>query len=124
MRKPYDPRGRAKQAIEAMDEQPGSEWTPQQLSDVLGIHKRDVANTMKPLVAHEMAFVQRRGHRQTVYAREAFAEPAVEAVPFNAALWTDGDLVLYGLEECEGGAFKVAAANVPALKRLLGGVVA
>lgn len=44
-----------------------------------------------------------------------------EAVAFNAALWADGDLCLFGLVELEGGGHKVNAENVPALRKLLMG---
>jgi hypothetical protein len=60
-------------------------------------------------------------------AKEEVTDDPVEATeddsepePFNAALWADGDLVLYGLPELEDGGRMVAAEHVAALKRLLG----
>jgi hypothetical protein len=54
--------------------------------------------------------------------QELEGEAESEALDFNAALWADGDLMLYGLVELEGGGHRLDAEHVPALKRLLAGV--
>lgn len=54
--------------------------------------------------------------------QELEGEGESEPMDFNAALWADGDLMLYGLEELEDGGYKLGAEHVPALKRLLAGV--
>jgi hypothetical protein len=46
---------------------------------------------------------------------------AAEAPEFEAALWHDGDLVMYGLEELEDGGYRVPAKNVDSLRWMLGG---
>lgn len=49
-------------------------------------------------------------------------EPEAAEVPeFEAALWHDGDLVLYGVEEMEDGGYRVPAKNVDSLRWMLGG---
>lgn len=48
-------------------------------------------------------------------------EPLDEVVPFAAALWTDGDLLLYGTVETEDGGRLIRAADVHKLRRLLHG---
>lgn len=53
-------------------------------------------------------------------AAEVHADPG-EEVPFNACLWIDGDLHLYGLVELEDGGYAIPAANLVKLCRLLHG---
>lgn len=49
-------------------------------------------------------------------------EPESAAAPeFEAALWHDGDLVLYGLEEMVDGGYRVPARSVDCLRWMLGG---
>lgn len=54
---------------------------------------------------------------------EAQAQPdeALEPVEFNAALWADGDLVIYGAQENEDGSITLMADQTAKLLRLLHG---
>lgn len=53
---------------------------------------------------------------------EVHEEPESAAAPeFEAALWHDGDLLLYGVEEMADGGFRVPAKGVEALRWMLGG---
>lgn len=45
------------------------------------------------------------------------AEPVEQ--PFNAALWADGELVLYGVQENEDGSFTLTAQQVATIKRMI-----
>jgi hypothetical protein len=118
----YTPRGKVKQIIDHMRTQADDlEWTTEELAEAGSIDKRAVATQLKTAVKNEAVFRDRRG-RFTVYSLTPFeqaAQPDAEAVEFNAALWADGDLILYGLTELEDGGHLISAENLAKLRRLV-----
>jgi hypothetical protein len=126
----YRPRGHALKILEGMAGHASDlEWTTEELAGLAGIDKRAVATTMRVAVREEKLFAQKRG-RATYYSLTSFEvgdaapEEDAEPVPFNAALWADGDLVVYGAQANEDGSVTLKRDQVAAVKRLISWVPA
>jgi len=96
------------------------EASGQQIADLLGMDPKSINATFKSSVERGLLHSEKRGlHR--FYSLRPFEVPDEDKVPFNAALWTDGDLVIYGATLNEDGSVTVAHADVARLRGLLHG---
>lgn len=116
----YEPRGAVKAIIEAMRAQaPDLEWSTEEIANAAGIDKGAVSSTLRVAVREQALFSERRG-RCAVYSLTSFEqEEQQEPVPFNAAYWADGDVVLYGLPEMEDGGVLLSAENLAKLRKMV-----
>ena len=120
----YTPRGNVKTILDTMAAQSAElEWSAQELADIAGIEKLAVSSTLRCALQHEAIFAQRRGrefvYSLTAYAEDGATEEASEPVPFNAALYLDGDLIVYGAQEMEDGGMLITKEQLAHLKKLI-----
>lgn len=122
---PFEPSTPAKLLIPTI-KKPG-DWVPPVMTPPRG-HTGHVARAPLPEPLHQVIAAPTPAPLPAA-APIVTAEPEVEqeqpeaaAVPeFEAALWHDGDLVLYGGEELVDGGYRVPAKNVDSLRWMLGG---
>ncbi len=120
----YVPRKTVKVILDFMAENDKRlEWTTKQLANAGNIPERSVASTLRTAIKHEVVFSERRG-LPTFYSLTPYEVDPATVPQFNAARWVDGDVILYGLQEMEGGGVRLPADKVPTLLQLLGSVPA
>lgn len=106
-------------------------WTPPRMTPPRGGAETGMASEFKlrtdfniatsEALQKTHAAIEPRPFPNRVLPVETEPEELEEEVPFNAALWADGDLHLFGLLELEGGGHAIAAKDVRLLCRLLHG---
>ncbi len=116
----YIPKGHVKTILDGMAAQdPGLEWSTEEVAALAGIHKNAVTSTLRTAGAHGLVFTDKRG-RNTFYSLTTFVtEEPEEAPEFKAALWSDGDLVVYGAQANEDGSFTVTRDQLAEVKKLI-----
>jgi hypothetical protein len=122
----YTPNGKAALLLTEMKKRgDGAEVMAQEAAEIMDVSVLNVSQTLKSCVAHGFIHRQKRG-KCSVYSLTPFPVEfeQISAQDFSAALWSDGDLIMFGLTEVEGGGFKVEASHVVTLARLLSGVQA
>jgi hypothetical protein len=115
----YVPRGHVKVILDAMAlKNADLEWTGAELAELAGIHAKALPSTVKTAIRNGVLFSEKRGIK-TFYSLTAYPQEEIELTPFNASLWADGDLVLYGVQETDDGGVLVTAEQLTKLKRLI-----
>ncbi|MES2634042.1 MAG: hypothetical protein V4669_13795 [Pseudomonadota bacterium] len=103
----YTPRGNPAKLIAYLAAHP--ELDPITSADagaMLGIESNLVHNFMKSAVANGVLFTIKEGRTRS-FTLTPPPEEQIEEVPFNAALWLDGDLVLSGVQVNEDGSVQI-----------------
>lgn len=118
----FTARGKAATLLEVLASTPERVVSAAEAAEIMGVSQNNVSQAVKGSLLHGHIFRQRQGRSMSYCLTPFDQDESAEPIEFNAALWADGDLILFGLEECEGGGWKVAAEKVPMLKALLGGV--
>jgi hypothetical protein len=101
----YEPRAgsHGARAIEHL-QQAGAdaELTSAELAAALGLDEALLCPSLTTIRKHGLVVAERQGGRGLVWS---LPQPEEEAEPaaFSAALWTDGELVIYGAQANEGG---------------------
>lgn len=120
----YTPRGHAKKILDTMGEQSVDlEWTAVELAEIVGIPSTSVPQTVRAAIKHGLLFSARKG-RSNVYSLSAYEQDAEQqgeqatAAEFDAAVYLDGGLVIWGAQENEDGSVTITAAQLAKLKRL------
>jgi DNA-binding transcriptional ArsR family regulator len=118
----YTPRGHVKTILDGMaKDSPELEWTAQELADLAGIDRLTVSSTLRVAVKNEAVYAQRKG-REFVYSLtpyEVEAEEPAEPVKFSAAMWDDGDLVIYGAQQTDDGGVLLSKEQLATIKRMV-----
>lgn len=125
MTRNYAQRGKAAQILEHMQaHREQAVFSGRELVLIAGIQADSVSNYVDALVNHGLIHTTKQG-RERLYSLEPFPEPEKDPLPeFTAALWADGELVLSGVREADGGGFILSAEQASQVKRLLTGAVA
>lgn len=122
------PGSHAARAIEHLQQLgDGAALSTAELAAVLGLKDLAVGPCLKTARDHGLLVTDRRGRNlfwsvpsEVAPEENLEREPGPEEPPeFNAALWADGDLVIYGAQENEGGSFTLSREQVAMVKRLI-----
>jgi DNA-binding transcriptional ArsR family regulator len=117
----YEPVGHAARFIEELKKRGEfAELTAGEGAQLLGLSQSNFPQAMKTPLLHGCLHRQRRG-REVYYRLEPYeATNDGDAPEFVASRWSDGDVILYGLEETADGGHLLRAENAAKLVRLLG----
>lgn len=100
----------------------GTRLTSDELAAAIGYEGCSFSQCMAAAVRRGLVVPERSGRKTT------WSLPAPEAeeppTPFNAALWADGDLVIYGAQNNDDNSVTLTAEQVAAVKRLISQVAA
>lgn len=114
----YNPRGNVKKILDGMAAQDNDmEWGTEELAAIVGITSASVSSTMKAALREGLIFKQKRGVK-TFYSLTSY-EPEAEPAEFNASLYLDGDLVIYGAQLNEDDSVTITADQLAKLKKLI-----
>lgn len=113
---------RAVEHLQTLDA--GSAVSTTDLAALLGADPTSMSACLNAARRHG-AIDARRDGRGLVWflPEEDTTEEDAEPVPFNAALWSDGDLVIYGAQANEDGSVTLSAEQVAQVKCLISPVV-
>ncbi len=115
----YTPRGNVKAILDGMAEKDAAlEWSSDEVAGLVGMDRKGLSQTLKAAIREGALHAEKRG-RATFYSLTPFEQEQPEAVEFNAALYLDGDVVIYGAQANEDGSFTLTAEQLAKLKKLV-----
>jgi hypothetical protein len=126
----YEATGKAKAMIDHMARHHNKDWfTAVELADVGQTQPSSITGFLKSAIDHGLCFTVHDGKRRLYglrpgqdTAEPAHAEPAA-LKGFNAALWSDGDLVVHGYQLNEDDSITFNRQQAAQIRRLLCGTV-
>lgn len=119
----YHPRGHVKAILDAMALQDRAvEWTTEQVAAIVNIAPSSVSTTLKAAIRNELLFKQKRGIH-TFYCLTSY-EPQAEPPEFKASLWTDGEIVMYGVQHNTDGSVTLTKEHIALIRPLVMGAQA
>lgn len=117
----YTPRGKVAQIIELMATEPDREWTRDELATVAGLIKKPSAiGSYLGSAKKAGLFHTRKNGRDVLYRINPYEDEPPEPVEFKVAVWSDGDVVLYGAPMSEEGCVIFKPEHIEVLRRMLG----
>lgn len=114
-----EPRGKVKELIDKMDAQPEKGlWCSAEVADAMGVPCQGLAARLGAALRNGWIYKHELEGRKVAYSRQA---PEAEQEKFAAGLWTDGEMVLRGLQPNEDGSILLTADQVAQVRALLTG---
>ncbi len=123
----YKPRGKVAQIIEHMATEPDREWTRDEVGAVIGLtDSKGIASYLASAKRGGLLHTRKDGARLVYRINPYEPEPETPAEPveFKVAIWSDGDLVMYGAPIGEDGTVILNADQKAVLRRMLVGEAA
>lgn len=121
----YQPRGKVKQLIDAMREQPEHGiWTSTEVAAQMDVSQGALTLHLNAAIKHGV-LLRELVDGKCQYSLGAQPEAAPEPEPddaeveFRFALWNDGELVIYGAQENTDGSVTLSRDQVAEIKQMI-----